>query len=81
MKSGKTCLTALVAGLALTTAISTGFAQDRSTLLRDPDRVGAARAQALRTCTALEEQYREHSWGIQEAQIYRACMAQHGQPE
>ena len=43
--------------------------------------IGAARAAALRECTALESRYLEYLWGIQEYQIYRACMAEHGEVE
>jgi len=43
--------------------------------------ITAARAHALRECTALESQYPEYDWGIQESTIYRACMAEHGEVE
>ena len=43
--------------------------------------ITAARADALRECTALEAQYPEWEYGIQEYQIYRACMAEHGEVE
>jgi hypothetical protein len=43
--------------------------------------ITAARADALRECTAVESQYPEYEWGVQEYTIYRACMAEHGQME
>jgi hypothetical protein len=29
----------------------------------------------------VEQRYTEPSWGHQEIDVYRACMARHGQPE
>ena len=43
--------------------------------------ITAARAAALRECSAREAQYPEYLWGVTEIQVYRACMAEHGQPE
>jgi hypothetical protein len=43
--------------------------------------ITVARATALRECTAVESQYPEYEWGVQEYTIYRACMAEHGQME
>ena len=43
--------------------------------------ITAARAAALRACTAREAQYPDYLWGVTEIQIYRSCMAEHGQPE
>jgi hypothetical protein len=43
--------------------------------------MSAARAQAIRECTARAAKYVEHTWGDTEIYIYRACMAEHGQRE
>ena len=43
--------------------------------------ITAARAAALRACSAREAQYPDYLWGVTEIQIYRSCMAEHGQPE
>jgi hypothetical protein len=43
--------------------------------------MSAARAQAIHECTAKAGKYVEHTWGDNEIYIYRACMADHGQPE
>jgi hypothetical protein len=49
--------------------------------LRRPDHVGTARAAAIGECSARAQKYTEYTWGDMEFQQYRACMAQHGQPE
>jgi hypothetical protein len=82
MKSAKSCLVAMTAGLALMTMSSTVFAAGTAIgRAVAPDNISPARAQALTACSALENQYKEYTWGIQESSIYRECMAQHGQPE
>jgi hypothetical protein len=43
--------------------------------------ISAARAAALRECTAREARFSEYLWGDTEIQVYRSCMAEHGQPE
>ena len=43
--------------------------------------MSAARAQAIRECTARAGTYVEHTWGDTEIYIYRACMAEHRQRE
>jgi hypothetical protein len=53
-----------------------GFAQTSQ-----GDNVDSARAQALQDCSREEQRYTEPSWGHQEIDVYRACMARHGQPE
>ena len=49
--------------------------------LRSPDHVGAARAAAIRACSAQALPYKEYTWGDFEFQQYKSCMAQHGQVE
>ena len=75
-------------GLAMLVA-SPAFAQsyhpgrlDRPTLGADGAlHISAARAAALRECSAIAAQYPEYEWGNMEIQQYRACMARHDQVE
>jgi hypothetical protein len=71
-------LAALALGLAVTAGVSPALAQGRANYIGE---VTPARAAALRACTAQENKFVEYNWGSQEVEIYRACMAQHGQPE
>jgi len=43
--------------------------------------ISAARATALRQCSALMAQYPEYEWGSMGRHQYAACMAGHGQVE
>ena len=43
--------------------------------------ISAARAAALRACSAIEAQYPEYEWGNMGMYQYRACMTEHGQVE
>jgi hypothetical protein len=43
--------------------------------------ISAARAAALRECSAIEAQWPEYEWGNMEIYQYRACMNEHGQVE
>jgi len=43
--------------------------------------ISAARAAALRACSAIAAQYPEYEWGNMEIYQFRACMAEHGQVE
>jgi len=43
--------------------------------------MSAARIQALKECTAREQQYNQVTWGDVQIDIYRQCMAEHHQPE
>jgi hypothetical protein len=40
-----------------------------------------ARMKALQECSGMENKYVQSTWGVQELDMYRACMAQQGQPE
>ena len=40
-----------------------------------------ARASVLRDCNKQASSFRDYTWGDQESDHYRACMAEHGQPE
>ena len=43
--------------------------------------ISAARAQALQQCNRLAARFPLHDWGNTQIQLYRSCMAQHGQQE
>jgi hypothetical protein len=43
--------------------------------------ISGARAAAIHECNLLAEQYPENDWGITEIYQYRACMAEHDEPE
>jgi len=66
---------ALAVGLAV--AASTSFAQSKKPV----PVTSAARAKAIRDCTAAAGKYIDHVWGDWEIDVYRACMARRGQPE
>jgi hypothetical protein len=68
-------LAALAFGLAVAAVASPSFAQGNNS------EVSSARAAALRQCSALQQKDLEYLWGVQQDDIYRACMAEHGQPE
>jgi hypothetical protein len=40
-----------------------------------------ARMKALQECGAMEKIYTQETWGVQQLDMYRACMAQRGQQE
>jgi hypothetical protein len=95
MTSFMRILGAIALGLAVAAGASPAFASTHGHIVRSPVYsdapssayngggypITAARAAALRECTALESLYPEHDWGVQEIDIYRACMAEHGQVE
>ena len=43
--------------------------------------ISAARAQALQQCNRLASRFPLHDWGNTQIQLYRSCMARHGQQE
>jgi hypothetical protein len=43
--------------------------------------VDGARARALQECNQAAAKYPQYTWGHQQLDIYRSCMANHGQPE
>jgi hypothetical protein len=69
-------LSATLVALAVAASTTPSFAQTSQ-----GDKVDSARAQALQDCSRVEQRYTEPSWGHQEIDVYRACMARHGQPE
>jgi len=72
-------LAALAFGLAIAAAASPSLAQYVDNNNGYP--VSVARAKALRECNARAHPYIQRDWGVQEGDIYRACMAEHHQPE
>ena len=92
----KTTLTTLATALAvvLTVAASTAaLAKSRAQAghaaraqateqVITQDGVSLERAQALRDCNGQIASFKEYTWGGNApSQIYRSCMAKHGQPE
>jgi hypothetical protein len=85
-------LTAALA-VALTVASAPAFAQGRvhqagyaaraqaTQSVVSQDGVPLDRAQALRACNELAAPFKNSSWGHGQDDIYRSCMARHGQAE
>jgi hypothetical protein len=71
-------LVALAFGIVVAAAASPSYAQRHD---GDEYRISAARAQALRECNARAAPYVNRDWGVIQGDIYRACMAEHGQME
>jgi hypothetical protein len=40
-----------------------------------------ARMKALQECSLVDKKYTQYGWGVTQLDMYRACMAQHGQQE
>ena len=66
-------LATTIAALLFTAAPITGAVADVQ--------ISAARAQALQQCNRLAARFPLHDWGNTQIQLYRSCMAQHGQQE
>ena len=45
------------------------------------DGVSSARAKALQDCAGASGGFTQHSWGTTQSQLYRSCMAKHGEAE
>jgi hypothetical protein len=75
MMTMNTRLAALAFGIAVAAVASPAIAQ------RNNDEVSAARAADLRECNSRAQGYLDYNWGVRQSDIYRACMAEHGQPE
>jgi hypothetical protein len=78
---------ALVLGLALAATATPTLAKSRAAHSGQAARAQAVegvspeRARALRECSALAAPFKEITWNNWEIDLYRSCMAQHGQPE
>ena len=75
MMTMNTRLAALAFGIAVAAVASPAVAQ------RNNNEVSAARAADLRECSSQAQGYYDYNWGVRQSDIYRACMAEHGQPE
>ena len=64
-------------GLAQTSLAQTGFAQTGLAQSGEP-RMSPAREKALRECNAQVKGMSQYTWGVQQLQVYRACMGMHG---
>jgi hypothetical protein len=68
----------------LTTTLALGLLVGSTALVQAANAVtpiSKARMKALQECTVLEDKYAQYTWGVQQLDLYRACMAQHGQQE
>jgi hypothetical protein len=70
----------LAAGL-LAAAIGLAATPSMAVTIDGTVHMSAARAAALRECHERARPYVQYDWGVTELQIYRACMAEHHQPE
>jgi hypothetical protein len=77
MKTMKTRFAALAFGIVVVAASSPSLAQPNN----PEDEVGPQRAKALRECNARSQPNLQRDWGVRETDIYRSCMAEHGQQE
>src|SRR5262245_18331385 len=66
---------AVALGLAIAAAASPSLAQ------RSETPMSSAREQGLRECHVAAAKYKQYTWGHQERDAYRSCMANHGQQE
>jgi hypothetical protein len=66
-------LATFIAALCLTVVPIAGAAADVQ--------VSAARATALQECSRLAARYPTNYWGNTDIQLYRSCMARHGEKE
>jgi len=66
---------AFVLACGLSVLATPSFAQ------RSENHMTSERAQALRECNTAAARYKQYTWGHQEIDTYRSCMANHGQQE
>src|SRR5262245_29398275 len=80
----RACLTKEVAMFSLNkraAAVALAAVASPSLAQRSETPMNSAREQALRECNSAAAKYRQYTWGHQEIDTYRACMADHGQQE
>jgi hypothetical protein len=68
----------------LMTALTLGILFGSSTLVRTVNALsagGAARVKAIQDCAVMERKYPQDTWGVQQLDMYRACMMQRRQAE
>lgn len=70
-------------GLAATHATHAGYTANAQAIegVIAPDSISPARERALRECNDRAEPFKNYTWGHAQTDIYRSCMAGHGQPE
>jgi hypothetical protein len=66
---------AFVLAFGLSVVATPSFAQ------RSENHMTSERGQALRECNTAAARYKQYTWGHQEIDTYRSCMANHGQQE
>jgi hypothetical protein len=71
VSASKHVTVALALGLAMTALATPSFAQQMS----------ASREKALRDCNGEAGKMSQGTWGVQQVDNYRACMAQRGEQE
>jgi hypothetical protein len=79
-KSEKLFAKATTIGLATTIAALLFSAAPITGAVADVQ-ISAARAAAIHECNVLAARYPIHEWGNTQIQLYRSCMARHGQQE
>ena len=87
---------ALALGLAVATAVSPASAAQRSYHpghdaraqsipgqpgIANPDGMSGSRAKAIQECLDVSGKFNPHTWGNTPVQLYRSCMAGHGEVE
>ena len=88
----KTVTAALALGLAVTAAATPapaaqrihhpGYAARAQAIPGDSgDGVSSHRAAAIRACNEQGDKYLQYVWGNVSSDVYRACMAEHGEAE
>ena len=68
-------LATLAFGLIATACVSSALAQTSG------DHMSTARAKAISECNRASAKYPDYLWDDFDFDVYRACMAQHGQQE
>ena len=90
MPATKSIAAALALGAALTLALAAGPAAARNLPARAgfdaraealPGAPIGSRVEALRACNEQAASLREYTWGAEQSDRYRACMAGRGEPE
>ena len=67
--------------LAKSRAVHPGYAARAQAIENVIDGVTLERAKVLRECNDRVVGFKDYTWGNTQADLYRSCMSQHGQPE
>jgi hypothetical protein len=68
----------------LMTALTLGILFGSSALVQTANAappMDDVRIKALQECSGIEKKYLQNTWGVQQGEMYRACMMQRGQQE